>query len=72
MKNKVRLKKDNTGEQKTPSSWITKIYLGFLVMTDSEKKPSWCIVFSKLHWMVEEFETTKSINQVLFTGIGRP
>lgn len=43
-------------------SWITNTYIGFLVMTDSEKKPNWYIVFSELHQIGEEFETTKSIN----------
>lgn len=51
---------------------MTNIYLGFLVMTDSEKKPNWNTVFSKLHQIGEEFETTKSINQTLFIAIGRP
>lgn len=69
--NNVRLTKDNTGEQKTLFSWITKI-LGFSVMTDSEKEPGWCIVFSKLSWIREEFETTKSMNQILFIGTRRP
>lgn len=63
--------KDDTGEQDT-ISWITNIYLGFLVMTDNEKKPTWYTVFSKLHQLEEEFETRKSINQALFLRIGRP